>query len=310
MAKSRSGSRTFGLRPVACGLWPLLALTSVPPLAAQQKIDQRRAAAPDVSVRIAGTFGSLRIVGTTVDSIIVTGNIPKDARFEGYIGGKGDDPVRGAKIFVDVPSDRAAAGGVLELRVPQGARVWAKAGNATIEATGVSGGLDLNNVGGTIRVTASPRELNVESMDGAVTVDGSPAWVRLKTAAGDITFNGSSEDAGLTTVSGRIQVANGRVERGRFESITGDMTYAGDVVVGGALTFDSHSGAIELRIDRRQPADIEATSVAGMIDNALTKQRPTAGREGRGQDIALSLGASGAHVTIRTFKGTVRLLPR
>ena len=35
----------------------------------------------------------------------------------------------------------------------------------------VTGGLDVNIVGGSITVRGSPRELRAESMDGAVTVD-------------------------------------------------------------------------------------------------------------------------------------------
>ena len=38
--------------------------------------------------------------------------------------------------------------GSLELFVPVGATVWAKSGSATIDVTGITGGLDLNIVGG------------------------------------------------------------------------------------------------------------------------------------------------------------------
>jgi hypothetical protein len=283
----------------------------------QQRVDVRRAAVPNVSVRIAGTFGTLRVVGSSSDSLIVTGTLPKDARFESFAGGKGDDPLRGAKMFVDVPSDRAAAGGTLELRVPQAATVWAKAGNATIEVSGVTGELDLNIVGGSIRVVSNPRALSVESMDGNVTIEGKPAWVRAKTAAGDIVMRGFSEDAAFTTVSGTIRVGPGRLERARFESVTGAIEFSGDPVRGGSLTFDSHSGPIELRLDPKQGAagtgagaDIDATSVTGTIENSLTRQRPIAGREGRGQELGTTFGGGGARITIRSFKGSIKLANR
>lgn len=285
-------------------------LLVVPSLGAQQQVNVRRAAAPDISLRFAGTVGSLRIVGTTVDSIVVTGTLPKNARFESFEGGKGDEPLRGAKMYVEVPSDRAAATGSLELRVPVGARVWAKAGNATIEVTGVTGELDLNIVGGSVRVTASPRTLSVESMDGSVTIEGKPAWVRVKTAAGDIVMRGFADDAAFTTVSGMIRVGSGRFERARFESVTGGIEFSGDAVNRGSLTFDSHSGPIELRLDPRIGGEIDATSITGTIENMLTRQRPGPGRDGRGQELGTVAGASGAHVTIRTFKGNIRLVAR
>jgi hypothetical protein len=286
---------------------PIMLALAALPVGAQQKVDVRRRATPDVSVRIAGTYSSLRIIGTTSDSLVLTGTLPREARFESFGGGKGIDPISGAKMYVDMPSNQSAAAGSLEMRVPARARVWAKAGNAAIEVSGVSGGLDLNIVGGSIRVTASPRELNIESMDGAVTVDGNPEWLRVKTAAGDITMRGSSQDAALTTVSGTIRVMQGSFDRARFESVTGPIEFAGTFARGGSATFDSHSGTVDLRLSHEAGAEIEATSVAGTIENSLTKTRPGPGREQRGQELTTSLGSGTAKVVVRTFKGTIRL---
>lgn len=294
------------MQRLVCGM--LVLALGVPGAAwSQQKVNVRRAAAPDISVRIAGTYATLRIVGTTVDSLVLTGTLPRNARFEAFDGGKGVEPLRGAKVFIEVPEDNAAASGELELRVPARARVWAKAGVATIEATGITGGLDLNIVGGAITVTSSPRELNIESMDGTVTIDGSPSWVRAKTAAGDIVMQGSSEDAAFTSVSGTTRVTGGRFDRGRFESVTGAIAFTGVVGRGGALTFDTHSGAIDIRLDTQSNASLEATSVAGTIENLLTRQRPATGRDGRGQELSTDIGSGGTPVTVRTFKGPIRL---
>lgn len=286
----------------------LLALAA--PLAAQQRVDVRRAAAPDISVRLAGSYAALRIVGTASDSLVITGTLPKGARFESFAGEAGNEPLRGAKLFVEVPDERAAAGGSLELRVPRNARVWAKAGNATIEASGVMGGLDLNVVGGSIRVTGSPRELNIESMDGAVTIEGDAPWMRAKTAAGDITLTGSGSDVALTTVSGTIRVTGKAFERARFEAVTGGIEFAGDAARGGALAFETHSGFIDVRLRAPSGARVEAASIAGSIDNQFTRERPKPGRNGRGQELAAVLGGEGAHVQIRTFKGIIRLASR
>lgn len=289
-----------------------LPFLSTPLLAQQatQPVEIRRAATPDISVRISGTIGALRIIGSATDSLVLTGTIPRGARFDGFDAGKGIEPLRGAKMFIDVPDDRALASGTLELRVPAGARVWAKAGMSAIDVTGVTGGLDLNIVGGSIRVNASPRELNIESMDGTVTVDGNPSWLRVKTAAGDIVMNGSSEDAAFTSVSGTTRVGGGRFDRARLESVTGPIEFSGTPVRGGSLTFDSHSGRITLRLDHTAGAEIEANSIAGTIENQLTRQRPLTGRDGRGQELGTVIGGGGAHILVRTFKGVIRFQVR
>jgi len=290
-------------------LWSALAaVLAVPTLAAQRSVDIRRAVTPTASVRITGAFAELRIRGWTKDSVVITGTIPVDARFGGGFMSPTAGGSPGAKFYLETSSGIPA--GKLELRVPVSARVWAKSGSATIDVEGVTGGLDLNIIGGSVHVAGNPHELTVESMDGAVSVDGSPSWVRLKTATGDIVFNGGSEDAGLTTVSGTIRVPAGRFDRARIQSVTGAVDFAGDVARGGSLDIDTHGGAIDLRLPRTIAADFDIATVAGTVENALTKRAALPGREGRGQEIGFTTGGGGARIYVRSFKANIRLLAR
>ena len=91
--------------------------------------------------------------------------------------------------------------------------------------TDVTGGLDLNVVGGSITVHGNPRELRAESMDGAVTIDGAPEWMRVKTATGDIALRGG-QDVGASTISGTIDARNGEADHVKLESTTGAIRFA------------------------------------------------------------------------------------
>lgn len=277
------------------------------PLAAQQKVDLRRAVAPNVYVRVNGAYASLRVVGWEKDSLVITGSLPKGARFEPGIGSASDGPVKGAKFYIEPPSAGGGATGTLELFVPVGATVWAKAGNARIDVSGIGGSLDLNLVGGAITVNGAPRELNVESMDGAVDISGTPAWMRVKTATGDITVRGAAPDAGFTTVGGNVILRDGTYERLRIEAVTGNVTFAAGLGRAGSLTIDSHSGTIDLQLAPKSSIDIDATTIAGTILNSVTARRPTPGREGRGEELTLNLGVGDARATLRSFKGNIRL---
>ncbi len=276
------------------------------PAAAQQTLDRRQAASPTIAVRVQGQFASLKVIGWAHDSIALTGTLPKGVRFD---GGFGAGVARGAKMYVEVPEGSPPAG-ALELRVPAGARVWAKGGTSRIEVGGVTGGLDLSIVGGSIAVQGSPRELNIESMDGEVSITGSPEWLRAKTATGNLTVRGGSPDASLSTVSGTIRVLDGDYERGRFEAVTGSILFAGDPARRASLTFDTHSGDIELRLSPKLSAEFDLTSVTGAIEDALANRRAIAGREGRGQELGFAMGDAGARVVAKTFKGTIRLRAR
>lgn len=286
-----------------------LAVAPFSDAAAQQKIDIRRAAAPDVSIRLSGAFVSLRITAWPVDSIAMTGAVGVGSRFEGGALNRAG-PVQGMKFYVDGPMDPTVSSNRFELRVPRGARVWVKTGSADIECNGVAGGLDLNVIGGSVRVNGKPRELLVESMDGSVHFSGFADFARVKTATGNIVLDGGGEDLTFTTVSGTIQAANGErtLQRARFESVTGPITFSGDLIRGADLRFDSHSGAIELRLGRTLPVEVDISTMTGTIENTWSSHRPAPGREGRGMELSTSSGMGAARVEVKSFKGNVRLI--
>lgn len=274
----------------------------------QRKVEMRYAFDRSGAIRIHNMVGSVRVTGTDVDSLIVTGSIGEGSK---WYGGA-DDARRAAKFGVETGMDGKVAPTHLDVRVPAGTRIWIKASSADVTIAGISGGIDVFTVGGAVRIDAArqtPRELNVETMDGAIEIDGSPRWLRAKSATGSITLRGSADDLALSSVSGPIAVEGGKasVIRGRVETVTGDIRFAGAVDRGGAATFDSHSGRIELVLPPSGHADIEVTSIMGDVTNNLSSRKPIKGREGRGQELSFRTGGGGAHITVRSFKGPVVL---
>ena len=278
--------------------------------AARVPIDRRAPIAADASIRINGAISSLKIVGWDRDSLAITGDMPIGSRFDGGIGSSATGPGRGAKFYIDAATDAYPSGAILVLRVPNRARVWAKSGSSNIEVSGVTGGLDLNIVGGSVTVSSTPRELNIESMDGNVRVMAGASWLRVKTATGDVEVRGGSEDVGLSTVSGTIRVADGRYERGKLETVTGDVDYAGDIGNKGSVDITTHSGRIDLRLPAKPNLELDAASITGTIENGVTSSRPVVGREGRGMELGFSSGTGDTHMVVRSFKGNIALKPR
>jgi hypothetical protein len=119
----------------------------------------------------------------------------------------------------------------------------------------------------------------------------------------------------VNTISGTTTVAlpadtGYRYQRARFESVTGAITFAGDIARGGDMRFDSHSGAIELRLPPRFSSEFDVITITGGIENNFTRTRPAVGREGRGMELGTSSGMGGARVQVRSFKGNVKLTTR
>jgi hypothetical protein len=275
-----------------------------------QPINYRQSAAPDVAVRLVGSFAKLRVTAWDRDSISLTGEMPYGADLSGLVSGEPLRIQRTKLNFSGTPDAHTPPAGTLELRVPIRARVQIRGGTADVSVTGVGGELDLNVVGGSVHVAGSPHILKVDAMDASVTVDGSPEWARLGSAAGDITMTGSSPDAHFITVSGNIRVSDGVYERTLFESVDGNIVFAGDIARGASFTFDTHSGNVELALSAKASVHIDAASYTGTIENGLTKLAPSKGREDRGQEIVTDVGSGSGRAIIRTFKGVVRLTRR
>jgi len=273
-------------------------------------VERRYAMAPDASIRVAGAISSLRIIGWDRDSLVITGTVPAGWRFDGGVAAAATGPSRGAKFYVEGGADAFSTGAALEVRVPTRARVWAKSGSADMDVSGVAGGLDLNIVGGSVTVQGTPRELNIESMDGDVRVQAGAAWLRVKTATGNIDVRGGSDDAGVSTVSGTVRVSDGRYERGKLETVTGDVIYEGEVGNKASVDITTHSGAIELRLPPRPNLELDAVTVTGTIENGVTSSKPIPGREGRGMELGFSSGGGDTRIVVRSFKGNVALKPR
>jgi DUF4097 and DUF4098 domain-containing protein YvlB len=134
--------------------------------------------------------------------------------------------------------------------------------------------------------------------------------MRLSSDAGDIVMTGSSPDAGFNTISGSIRVSDGTFERAKFESVDGDITFAGDAARGASFTFDTHGGNIELSLSPKASLHVDAASFTGTIENGLTKLAPSKGRDDRGQELVTDVGNGSGRAVIKTFKGIIRLTRR
>jgi len=278
--------------------------TSATSLHAQRKVHVAYHTTPDVSVRLFANVGSVQVTGWDKDSVVVSGVVATGSQVS--FGTPNPVASRGLKLFVESPTEQSARDGALTIHVPRGARVWLKTGSGDLKVSDVTGGLDLNIVGGSIAVVGSPRELRAESMDGAVTVDGTPSWMRLKTATGNITLRGG-EDIGASTISGTIDARGGQAERVKLESTTGDIRFALGLARGAMVEMETHSGAIDVQLSRKTPMDVDAATVTGAIDNLWSKMRPTVGSEGRGMTFTSQSGGMGGRVVLRSFKGRITL---
>jgi hypothetical protein len=271
---------------------------------AQTPIERRFAARPDGWVRIANLAGTVKVTGWDRDSVVVTGTVEEPPGAAFYLG-YGEEGVK-LGIWTDEPVSNLRPS-VLEIRVPRASRVFVRSGSADIDIAGLTGGLDVNSVTGRIVVNGALRELRAESFAGPIEISGASANVSAKTAGGAITLRGVRGIVVATTVTGDLGVMADSIERGTFESVDGDVRFAGTIGRGSAIDVVSHGGTIEFSLPPRTSADFAISMFHGPFEDRFGVKPAYGGNKLNGQEITFTIGSGGGQVSVRSFKGGVIL---
>ena len=281
----------------------LLGIIAVPghaQSAADGRVLAARHVSPAAAFKIWMPVGAIRIVAWDRDSLLVRGRVASDENF--FFGGDS----AGMKFGIEQGGARETSGrSTLVAYMPRGARVSVKSVSANVDAVGVGGWFF--SVSGSMHLSGTMSSVEVESMTGSLDLDVTTPWMRARTGDGHLLLRGSPEDVDVSTVTGTLDVATAAVRRGQFGSVSGDIHYAGSPVSGAIIEFSSHSGNVELTLPRTVSGVFSLTSITGTIENGLSSVRPTAAQP---HSVRLNMGRGGSQVTVRTFKGAIRLRPQ
>lgn len=283
--------------PVALLLFASLIAGGSTEVACQEPVERGYPVDADMRLKLWLPAGSVRLRAWDLDSLHVRGAVDGGSLF---LGG-----ARGAwKLMVESDGDGMAPA-ELDIRLPRGAQVSVKTVTATIIASDVSGWF--NSVSGDVILSGTTRRLEAETLDGDIAISGSSPWLSARTGSGTIKVEGLFRDVRASSVSGGISILNKLVDRGRFESVTGDIRYRGRFAPESAMEFDSHAGTITLVLPGNVAARFRLTTILGTIENTFSADRPTSRPEGVGEDLEFTAGDAAAGVVVRSFKGTIRL---
>jgi DUF4097 and DUF4098 domain-containing protein YvlB len=216
----------------------------------------------------------------------------------------------GVKIRVHNRSGKRNIEGTnLYLRIPQSASIEADSVSADITVSDNLGErILLNTVSGDLEIDASPELLEMHSVSGDVEFRGTASRSSVETVSGEIALVGPSGEISINTVSGDVSLEAGEVSRGRFESVSGDMTLTLSLGDGGRLSCDSMSGDVKLRLPASQQAEFTAQSYSGDINSEFGSS--TRVSKGPGQMLRHKEGENGAEIRLETFSGDVYIRSR
>ena len=192
----------------------------------------------------------------------------------------------------------------LHLRIPPGASIEVETVSADIVVEGMEGeSVVLHTVSGDVEASASPQRLEIQSVSGDVEFGGAVSRTSIETVSGEISLNGVGGEVVISTVSGDVSLIAREVERGRFESVSGDLKL--DLVVGdgGRVASDSMSGDIVLRLPAAQKAEFAAQTFSGDISSDFGEAVSVS--NGPGSVLEYQEGRTGASIRLESFSGDI-----
>ena len=152
-------------------------------------------------------------------------------------------------------------------------------------------------------------QLEIEGISTAVQVEGVDGPISVESISGDIEIQGRLEELEIYIVSGEITIVNnGKLKRGDFESVSGEIDFESALSRNARVSFESVSGDITLRLPANVSAEFSINTFSGDIENDFGPEPEKESRFLPAMSLEFSTGSRGAQIDAESFSGRVRLV--
>jgi DUF4097 and DUF4098 domain-containing protein YvlB len=271
---------------------------------AGKTIQERRAADPQGEIEIVNVSGTVELDGWDRSEVEVSGTAGDNVE-------RVDVTSAGNRTTIHVVSRNSHGWGSdsearLVVHVPAKSAVTATLVSADFKVTGVLGDLKLQAVSGSVSGDVGG-DIRATTVSGDVRLKARAAkTIEVKTISGNIQLMGGGGDVDITTVSGSATIELADVTRGRFKSVSGELTAALALVPDGQIEGESVSGDVSLNFAGAPAAEFDVQSFSGDIKNCFGP-KPMESRYGPGSRLQFKNGDGHARVRINTKSGDVHL---
>ena len=283
-------------------IWPVFALLFPLTGHSEDSLNETREMAVDGRVIVENMAGSIEFSVWNEAKIEISGELGDDVeRVEITESAKGIHVRVHHKSNVSRVDDTS-----LYLKIPMAASIEAESISADIDVDGSNGeSIVVNTVSGDVDLEASPKRLEIHSVSGDVEFEGPTLRSLVETVSGEITVSGVSGEVNVSTVSGDVSLTALEIDRGRFESVSGDMKLELAVGDGGRLSSESMSGDLVLRLPAKQQASFTAQTYSGDIRSDFGEA--ARGSIGPGSILEYHEGNNGTSIRLDSFSGDIHI---
>lgn len=267
-------------------------------------VDMAKKASAKGSIELTCISGSIAIVGTDRSEIHITGTLGKDVKKLRF-----DVDGDNAEIEVEVEDGRGKkhVDSELKILVPKGSSLEIQTVSAPIEVSKVEGGQELQSVSGSISVENARDAIEVQTVSGGITVTGNVEEAEVQSVSGSIEISGVREGVEAATTSGSISLTNITAVSVECESVSGSITFQGDLKPDGNYEMSNFSGNIKMELPSDINAQFEISTFSGGIKSDFGGKSERESKYAPGESMNLTVGSGSADVSLETFSGNVYL---
>jgi DUF4097 and DUF4098 domain-containing protein YvlB len=269
-----------------------------------KSVHEQLAVDPQGTVEVSDVAGSIALTGWDRPEIEVTGTAGEEVdRIEVTRSG--------SRSVVRVISRSGISRGAgidvqLTVHVPIKSAVNVTLVSADLTLGSLQGSVRLQTVSGDVSGTVDG-DLRATTVSGSVRVRAAAAkMIEVKTVNGTIHVSGSGGEVDIGTISGTATLDLDSITRGRFKSVSGDLTAGFALAADGRFEGESVSGNIGVRFAGTPGAEFDVQSLSGDISNCFGPKAAKA-QYGPGARLEFKSGEGNARVQIVTKSGDVSL---
>lgn len=197
-----------------------------------------------------------------------------------------------------------------EVTVPYGAQVVARSQSGDMTIRDTRGAVEAHVTSGDLEVEGVNGRLDINTLSGGITARDVTGDVYIVTTSGDVKIFDLTGSADVGTVSGDVELRNVTGKTMRAKTTSGDVRFDGLIDAAGRYDFTTHSGDVELHVQRDASAQLNVSTWNG----GITSDFPITLAPGDhsigsavGKRYTFAIGGGGARIAAETFSGDITL---
>ena len=270
-----------------------------------EDVDKTVDASADGHVDVSNIAGSVKVTGWSQNAVKVTGTLGRNVE-ELIVERDGD------KVFIKVKVPKRGGRGIdsdLNINVPQNSSIDIGTVSADIDVIDVTGEQGLHTVSGDVNTEHTGADIAAESVSGDVEVTGDNAdgEVSGSSVSGDVRLIRIAGSVKAESVSGDVAVDEGSFDRANLETVTGELSFEGELRKGGKLTVDTVNGDVEVEFSGDVSAKFDVDTFNGDIRNCFGPKAERTSKHAPGWELEFTEGGGDSRVSISTLNGDVNI---